>query len=52
VKNKIRRLWNGIRYGSPTGPQIVIDWDAGTVTMRNMPERLAARLMSWIRAAP
>lgn len=45
---RLHRLWHGIRYGSPEGPAIKIDWDTGVVEMHRMSGRLAARVIRWI----
>ena len=46
----IRRLANMVRWGSPAGPAISIDWDARTVTYHRLSVRLVRRLERW-RAA-
>lgn len=43
----LRQFLNGVRYGSPEGPAVVIDWDNRTVSYRRMPARLVARLERW-----
>jgi hypothetical protein len=44
----MRKLWNMVRWGSAEGPEIVIDWDKRSVTMRRMPPWMTIRLMKWI----
>jgi hypothetical protein len=45
----LRRLLNGIRYGSPHGPAIVIDWDNRKITYRRMSARRVVQLERWRR---
>jgi len=43
----LRQFLNGVRYGSPRGPAIVIDWENRKISYRRMPGRLVARLERW-----
>jgi hypothetical protein len=43
----LRQFLNGVLYGSPDGPAIVIDWERRSVTYKRMPARLVARLERW-----
>jgi hypothetical protein len=45
----LRQLLNGFRWGSPSGPAIIIDWENRAVTYERMPARLAVRLIRWQR---
>jgi len=44
-----RKAWNRVRYGSPAGPVIIIDWDRRTVQLQRFPPRLALKVMKWTR---
>ena len=45
----MRKFWNGVIYGSPEGPAIVIDWENRSVTLKRCSRRRMIRLFSWIR---
>jgi hypothetical protein len=48
----MRKLWNQILYGSAEGPEIIIDWEKRSVTIKRLSARKTARLISWIRYRP
>lgn len=43
----LRRRWNEIVYGSPSGPAIMVDWDRQVITYLDMSPRLVVRLERW-----
>ncbi len=43
----LRQFLNGVRYGSPDGPAVVIDWDNRTVAYKRTPARMVMRLERW-----
>jgi hypothetical protein len=43
-----RELVTGLRYGSPDGPAIEINWEARTVVLHNMSPRLVRRITGWL----
>jgi hypothetical protein len=45
----MRKLWNGVLYGSDEGPEILIDWEKRSVTIKRCSRRRAVRLASWMR---
>jgi hypothetical protein len=51
MRTRLRRLWNGFRWGSPSGPRIVIDLTVEgdpKLTFENMSARLTLRTMRWL----
>lgn len=47
---RIKALYNGVRWGSQRGPAITIVPEPESITFHRMPDRSAARLMGWIMA--
>lgn len=45
----MRKFWNGVIYGSPEGPEILIDWENRSVMIKRCSRRRAVRLASWMR---
>jgi hypothetical protein len=45
----LRQFLNGVRYGSPDGPAIVVDWENRKVTYKRMSARRVLRMEHWRR---